>query len=146
MSGPKRSNLFLPGFDRPLHRQRFRTMHLLENTANEGVGSHFAGEGTLALRIEQTEPAVGIEPTTSRVRAEHPSNQDLAGLCGRYDDRVITIREPVETKTKLPGLTPPASSGVLPSRGDCIGGSIPVSSHRIESGAARGGLEPPQSE
>src|SRR4029077_3991530 len=39
-----------------------------------------AVEGTLVLRIEQTEPTVGIEPTPSRVRAECPCLQDLAGV------------------------------------------------------------------
>ncbi len=34
----ERSNLLLPGFNRPLHRQSLRTMRLLENRANEGVG------------------------------------------------------------------------------------------------------------
>ena len=48
-------------------------MHLLENLVSEGVRDSLNGEGTLALRIEQTEPAVGIEPTPSRVRAERPS-------------------------------------------------------------------------
>jgi hypothetical protein len=33
----ERSNLLLPGFNRPLHRQSFRTMNLLENRASEGV-------------------------------------------------------------------------------------------------------------
>ena len=34
----ERSNLFLPGFDRPLHRQSFRTVGLLENIASKGIG------------------------------------------------------------------------------------------------------------
>ena len=33
----ERSNLFLPGFNRPLHHQSFRTVHLLENLLNEGI-------------------------------------------------------------------------------------------------------------
>ena len=33
----ERSNLLLPGFNRPLHRQSFRTMNLLENRADDGV-------------------------------------------------------------------------------------------------------------
>ncbi len=33
----ERSNLLLPGFNRPLHRQSFRTMGLLENRAIEGA-------------------------------------------------------------------------------------------------------------
>jgi hypothetical protein len=33
----ERSNLLLPGFDRPLHRQSFRTVGLLENRAIEGA-------------------------------------------------------------------------------------------------------------
>ena len=69
----ERSNLFLPGFDRPLHHQSFRTVHLLENLASEGIRDSLTGEGTLAPRNEQTEPAVGIEPTPSRVLAERPS-------------------------------------------------------------------------
>ncbi len=38
----ERSNLLLPGFNRPLHRQSFRTVGLLENRAIEGVrpGGH----------------------------------------------------------------------------------------------------------
>ena len=34
----KRSNLLLPGFNRPLHHQSFRTVNLLEDRASEGVG------------------------------------------------------------------------------------------------------------
>lgn len=33
----ERSNLLLPGFNRPLHNQSFRTMGLLENRAIEGA-------------------------------------------------------------------------------------------------------------
>ena len=36
----ERSNLLQPGFNRPLHRQSFRTMNLLENRASEGVWIH----------------------------------------------------------------------------------------------------------
>ncbi len=62
----ERSNLLLPGFNRPLHHQSFRTMGALEDRAIEGAtpyaGIHVNGEGTLVLRIEHTEPAAGIEP------------------------------------------------------------------------------------
>jgi hypothetical protein len=37
------------------------------------AGIHVRGEGTLVLRIEQAEPAAGIEPAASRVRAERPT-------------------------------------------------------------------------
>ncbi len=33
----ERSNLLLPGFNRPLHRQSFRTVNLLGNRASEGL-------------------------------------------------------------------------------------------------------------
>ena len=60
----ERSNLLLPGFNRPLHHQSLRTVGLLENRANEGALAGFIeDEGSLVLRIEQAEPAVGIEPT-----------------------------------------------------------------------------------
>ena len=35
----ERSNLLLPGFDRPLHHQSFRTMSLLGNRAIEGASA-----------------------------------------------------------------------------------------------------------
>ena len=53
------SNLPLPGFNRPLRRQSFRTLLRCCGVAME--------------------PVAGIEPAASRVRAERPYLQDLAG-------------------------------------------------------------------
>ena len=80
----ERSNLHLPGFDRPLHHQSFETMvggsaRGPRTTGDVRVGVKespvFAAGGTL-------EPAAGIEPAASRLRGERPCRQDLAGRCG----------------------------------------------------------------
>src|SRR5207244_6652421 len=48
-------------------------------------GIHVTGEGTLVLRIEQTEPAAGIEPAASRVRAERPAVRTSPAGSGRRE-------------------------------------------------------------
>ena len=77
----ERSNLLLPGFNRPLHHQSFETMvggsaRGPRTTGDVRVGVKespvFAAGGTL-------EPAAGIEPAASRLRGERPCLQDLAG-------------------------------------------------------------------
>ena len=49
------------------------------------AGIHVTGEGTLVLRIEQTEPAAGIEPAASRVRAERPTVRTSPAWSGRRE-------------------------------------------------------------
>ena len=49
------------------------------------AGIHVTGEGTLVLRIEQTEPAAGIEPAASRVRAERPAVRTSPAGSGRRE-------------------------------------------------------------
>src|SRR5262245_35014698 len=49
------------------------------------AGSHVTGEGTLVLRIEQAEPAAGVEPAAPRVRAECPAVRTSPAESGRRE-------------------------------------------------------------
>ena len=55
-------------------------------------GRYLADEGTPGL-VEWVEPAAGIEPASSRVRAERPCLPDLAGSgCGRLESNPLLRR------------------------------------------------------
>ena len=137
----ERSNLFLPGFDRPLNRQSFGTVHLLENFVSEGIGdsrlqvkepSLFASSRK-SRRSESNRLALGYGPSVLRsgprrrvpLRTNRPKRAARGGLevalvhrrsghgCFAGTTRTCDVGRPlVYCQVRHHGATDPCGTGV----------------------------------